>query len=163
VSVELYRIDDRLIHGQVVVGWGQPLDLKFIVLVDDEVACSDWEQELYRMGVPPEMEVFFDSVTSAAEHLASYQSDERRGLLLTGDIDTMHRLIEVTGRIRAVNLGGIHHRAGRVQRLRYVFLTPDEESQLRALSTGGVEVSAQDVPAARPISLGEVLSGEAMR
>jgi PTS system mannose-specific IIB component/fructoselysine and glucoselysine-specific PTS system IIB component len=53
----LYRIDDRLIHGQVVVGWGQPLDLKFIVLVDDTVASSDWEQELYRMGVPPEMAV----------------------------------------------------------------------------------------------------------
>ena len=53
MPIELYRIDDRLIHGQVVVGWGQPLSLRFIVLVDDEVASSDWEQELYRMGVPP--------------------------------------------------------------------------------------------------------------
>src|SRR4051812_23393445 len=59
VPLELYRIDDRLIHGQVVVGWGRPLDIRFIVLVDDEVAASEWEQELYRMGVPPEMEVFF--------------------------------------------------------------------------------------------------------
>jgi PTS system mannose-specific IIB component/fructoselysine and glucoselysine-specific PTS system IIB component len=40
VALELFRIDDRLIHGQVVVGWGQPLDLRFIVLVDDEVAAS---------------------------------------------------------------------------------------------------------------------------
>ena len=53
MSFLLYRIDDRLIHGQVVVGWGQPLDAKFIVLVDDAVATSDWEQELYRLGVPP--------------------------------------------------------------------------------------------------------------
>ena len=52
VTLELYRIDDRLIHGQVVVGWGQPLDVGFIVLVDDVVAASEWEQELYRMGVP---------------------------------------------------------------------------------------------------------------
>jgi PTS system mannose-specific IIB component/fructoselysine and glucoselysine-specific PTS system IIB component len=163
VSLELYRIDDRLIHGQVVVGWGQPLDLSFIVLVDDEVACSDWEQELYRMGVPPEMEVYFDSVATAAEHLPSYRADDRRGLLLTGDIATMQRLIEVAGSIRTVNLGGIHHRTGRTQRLRYVFLTADEESQLRALRAGGVEVTAQDVPAARPLTLDEVLSGEAMR
>ena len=35
MSIVLYRIDDRLIHGQVVVGWGQPLDVAFIVLVDD--------------------------------------------------------------------------------------------------------------------------------
>ena len=44
VAIELFRIDDRLIHGQVVVGWGQPRDLAFIVLVDDEVASSEWEQ-----------------------------------------------------------------------------------------------------------------------
>jgi len=118
VPIELYRIDDRLIHGQVVVGWGQPLDLQFIVLVDEEVAASDWEQELYRMGVPPEMDVHFETVTSAAERLAHYQADPHPGLLLTGDIDTMARLVERTGRIPAVNLGGIHHKPGRVQRLR---------------------------------------------
>jgi mannose/fructose/N-acetylgalactosamine-specific phosphotransferase system component IIB len=160
MSLELYRIDDRLIHGQVVVGWGQPLDLRFIVLVDDEVAASDWEQELYRMGVPPEMDVFFDSVASAAENLSRYQSDPRRGLLLTGDIHTMHRLIERSDTIRSVNLGGIHHRAGRTQRLRYIFLSKDEETELRSLSADGVTVTAQDVPAARPLSLMEVMSGD---
>jgi len=37
-------IDRPWIHGQVVVGWGQPLDVSFIVLVDDEVSGSDWER-----------------------------------------------------------------------------------------------------------------------
>jgi len=163
VGLELYRIDDRLIHGQVVVGWGQPLDLGFIVLVDDEVAASDWEQELYRMGVPPDMEVFFESVESAARSLAGYRADQRPGILLTGDIATMRRLIEADGDIRAVNLGGIHHRAGRTQRLRYVFLTTDEELALRALADDGIAVSAQDVPAARPVALGELLESKSER
>ena len=163
VAIELFRIDDRLIHGQVVVGWGQPLDLAFIVLVDDEVASSEWEQELYRMGVPPEMDVHFHTVDDAAAKLAVYQRDERRGALLTGDIGTMTRLIELTGSITRVNLGGIHHRIGRTQRLRYVFLAPDEEQALRALASRGVDVSAQDVPAARPLALNEVLSGEGNR
>ena len=160
MALDLYRIDDRLIHGQVVVGWGQPLDLRFIVLVDDEVAASDWEQELYRMGVPPDMDVYFDAVDMAATKLSGYQDDERRGLLLTGDIDTMTRLVDATdGAIRTVNVGGIHHRPGRTQRLRYVFLTPNEETQLRELAAKGLEVTAQDVPAARPVSLEEMLAG----
>ena len=163
MAIELFRIDDRLIHGQVVVGWGQPLDLTFIVLVDDEVATSEWEQELYRMGVPPEMEVHFDTVESAATKLPDYQRDERRGALLTGDIETMTRLVELTGAIARVNLGGIHHRTGRTQRLRYIFLAPDEEQSLRALAARGVDVSAQDVPAARPLALQEVLSGDGNR
>jgi PTS system mannose-specific IIB component/fructoselysine and glucoselysine-specific PTS system IIB component len=163
VGLELYRIDDRLIHGQVVVGWGQPLDLRFIVLVDDEVAASEWEQELYRMGVPPEMDVCFHSVEDAAARLPTYQTDGRPGLLLTGDVGTMTRLVEAAKKIPSINLGGIHHRPGRVQRLRYVFLTPQEEQALRALAARGIEVTAQDVPAARPLPLEEVLSGEGNR
>jgi len=83
--------------------------------------------------------------------------------LLTGDIETMARLIELTRSIPRVNLGGIHHRVGRTQRLRYVFLAPDEEKALRELAARGVDVSAQDVPAARPLGLNEVLSGEGNR
>ena len=157
MAIDLFRIDDRLIHGQVVVGWGKPLDIDLIVLVDDEVATSDWEQDLYRMGVPPGMSVVFESVASAAEHLGRYQTDGRRGILLTQDIDTMRRLVDASG-ITAVNLGGIHHKAGRTQRLRYVFLTPGEEAALRALAARGVEVTAQDVPASRAVPLEEVLA-----
>ncbi|AHG90660.1 PTS system sorbose subfamily IIB component [Gemmatirosa kalamazoonensis] len=167
MPLELYRIDDRLIHGQVVVGWGRPLDIGFIVLVDDEVAASEWEQELYRMGVPPEMDVFFHGVDDAISAHARYAGDRRHGILLTGDIDTMARLIEGVRRnggppgIAAVNLGGVHHRVGRAQRMRYVFLTPEEEAALRAMASRGVAVTAQDVPSTRPVPLDEVLSGKA--
>ena len=158
MTVVLYRIDDRLIHGQVVVGWGQPLDIEFIVLVDDTVAEADWEQELYRMGVPPEMDVYFHSATDAIGALPKYREDPRPGILLTGDIPTMRRLV-TEGGVTAVNVGGLHSRAGRVQRLRYVFLSPEDEHQLRDLAAHGAVVTAQDVPGARAVSLGDLLSG----
>ena len=157
MTIVLNRIDDRLIHGQVVVGWGQPLGVKFIVLVDDTVAESDWEQELYRMGVPPEMEVRLHSADEAARLLDGYRTEPRPGILLTGDIATMQRLVDHGG-VRDVNVGGIHHRAGRTQHLRYVFLTADEQASLRALAARGAVVTAQDVPAARAVPLDELLS-----
>jgi len=160
VTLVLHRIDDRLIHGQVVVGWGQPLNIQFIVLVDDAVAASEWEQELYRMGVPPEMDVYFLNVADAIAALPRYRDDSRNGILLTGDIETMRRLVD-DGGIPNVNLGGIHHRAGRTQRLRYVFLNNDEEAALRDIATQGVSISAQDVPGARPIPLDDLLAGVA--
>ena len=160
MTLVLNRIDDRLIHGQVVVGWGQPLDVRFIVLVDDGVAASEWEQELYRMGAPPEMEVYFLSVSAAIDELPRYRADSRHGILLTGDIGTMARLVEAAG-ISTINLGGIHHRTGRTQRLRYVFLNEDEETALRDLAARGVAITAQDVPGARPIPLDDILSGVA--
>ncbi len=158
MTLLLYRIDDRLIHGQVVVGWGKPLGVAFIVLVDDVVATSDWEQELYRMGVPPEMEVHFHTAADAVNALPAYRADPRPGILLTGDIATMQRLVDAAG-VDRVNIGGIHSRAGRTQRLRYVFLSADEEQQLRALAAHGATVTAQDVPGARPVSLDDVIAG----
>ncbi|HEY3134257.1 MAG TPA: PTS sugar transporter subunit IIB [Gemmatimonadaceae bacterium] len=161
MGVSLYRIDDRLIHGQVVVGWGQPLNIRLLILVDDMVASSDWEKELYRMAVPPDVEVRFVDVATAIRDHAKYASDPRPALVLTGDISSMQRLVRGVKAIGSVNLGGIHHRAGRSEKLRYIYLTPDEEQQLRELEAAGVEVTAQDVPSARAVPLPEVLEGAA--
>ena len=158
MSFLLYRIDDRLIHGQVVVGWGQPLDAKFIVLVDEGVANSDWEQELYRMGVPPHMDVYFVTVANAVDLVKELQKDERPGILLTADIPTMHKLVDA-GVIEAVNVGGIHHRPGREQKLRYVFLTSAEAAELEAMSKS-VRVFAQDLPGAEEFAIDRILEGE---
>jgi D-glucosaminate PTS system EIIB component len=158
VSILLYRIDDRLIHGQVVVGWGQPLGIRFIVLVDDEVAGSEWEQELYRMAVPPEVELYFNSVREAVSALPQYRADPRPGILVTGTIGAMRQLVDAGG-VTQVNVGGLHFRAGRAQRLRYVFLAPNEEQELSEIQTRGAVVTAQDVPGARPVSLPSVLAG----
>jgi len=112
------------------------------------------------MGAPPEMDVYFLNVDAAVAKLPSYRADARHGILLTGDIETMRRLVDAGG-VASINIGGIHHRAGRSQRLRYVFLNESEESALRDLAARGVSVTAQDVPGARPIPLDDILNGVA--
>lgn len=161
--IALYRVDDRLVHGQVVLGWGQPLHAGFIVLVDDKVAGSQWEQDLYRMGVPPGVEVCFARVDEAAQAHQSWVEDSRVGIVLTADIATMARLVDLTGGISRVNIGGIHHKSGRTPKLRYVFLTPEEEAELRALEAKGVQVTAQDVPTARPVPADALLSEDVQK
>lgn len=160
MPIALYRIDDRLIHGQVVVGWGQPLNLGFIVLVDDVVAESDWEQELYRLGVPTSMDVYFVSIREAAREMEKYAGDRRTGMVLTGTVQAMLDLVRGSPhRIPAVNIGGIHHREDRTQKMRYVFLNAAEEQGLRSIAGLGVTVTAQDVPSAPSKSLDELMRG----
>lgn len=153
--IKLVRIDDRLIHGQVVVGWGQPLHVGFIVLVDDAVRASAWEQDLYRMGVPPEIEVMFASVAEAVADLPRWEADPRVGVVLTPDVSTVVALSESSQGVTRVNVGGIHHRPGRTERLRFVYLSDAEAEQLKRLAARGVEVTAQDVPTARAVPLAE--------
>src|SRR3989475_12247407 len=134
MSLALYRIDDRLIHGQVVVGWGQPLHVSFIVLVDDEVSSSDWEQDLYRMGVPPQIEVIFASVDQAAQLFSTWQADERVGILLVGDIDTAVGLAAPVPQGRPVNVGGGHSPPRPEERVGFVFFNQQSARQRRDLA-----------------------------
>lgn len=152
----LVRVDDRLVHGQVVVGWGRALKLRHLVLVDDGIAGSDWEQDLYRMGVPDGMRIDFYGVQDAAGHVAEWDAEGDHAMVLVGNVAALAALAAAAA-VRRVNLGGIHQAPGRRERLPYVFLSDDEAEQLRALAAGGIAITAQDVPTARPVPLTEVL------
>lgn len=158
MSILLYRVDERLIHGQVVVGWGGRLNPSRIVVIDDDLAASTWEQELYVAGVPAGLEVEFCSVAEAAERMGQWEGSTDRILLLTRDIATMSRLAESGSlRGREVNIGGIHHGPGRSQVLHYVFLNDAERRQLEEMGRNGVEVVARDLPNARGVGLDELV------
>jgi mannose/fructose/N-acetylgalactosamine-specific phosphotransferase system component IIB len=157
MPIVLFRVDERLIHGQVVVGWGGPLHADRVVVIDDELAASPWEQELYCLGVPPEIEAQFLDVEQARGHLPAWKSDPRRTVVLVRDVASAERVAR--GGLLAgeeVNLGGIHHAAGREQVLPYLHLRPDERAQLQAIAAAGARVSARDLPASRRVPLEEL-------
>jgi PTS system mannose-specific IIB component/fructoselysine and glucoselysine-specific PTS system IIB component len=155
MPIVLSRVDDRLVHGQVVVGWGRPLNVHRIVLVDDEVRESPWEQELYRMAAPPEIAVEFAGRAEAAQRLAEWDAGKERVLVLVGSVATAVALDALApGVMRQLNLGGIHAGPGRRERLRYLCLTDEEHTMLEQLARRGVEVSAQDLPSSHAVPLG---------
>jgi len=156
MPILLHRVDDRLVHGQVVIGWGKPLGIGFVVLVDDAVYASEWERDLYRMGVPPEVELIFASVAEAAQQMPAWRNDPRKGLILTADVATMAALCRNAPPIARVNLGGLHHKPGRRPRLPYVYLTDEEFTLLQDLADAGVQVTAQDLPTTQPVPLEEL-------
>ena len=158
MPVVLYRVDERLIHGQVVVGWGGELDPDRIVVADDILADSPWEQELYAMGMPVDVAAEFVAVEAAAERLPEWQSGDERVIVLTRDIRSMQRLAE-SGALdgEKVNIGGVHHAPGRARVLRYVFLDDEDRKRLRDLAGRGIHVVARDVPGARGVGLEELV------
>src|SRR5690606_7517584 len=75
VGIVLYRVDERLIHGQVVIGWGSQLKPGRYLVVDDAVAGSDWEQELYVLSLPEGTGAEFVSVAEARTRLPGWKED----------------------------------------------------------------------------------------
>ena len=157
MTLSLVRVDDRLIHGQVVVGWGQALGAKQLVLVDDEVCANEWERDIHRVGVPPDMIIEFLSVEQAARRVPEWEASSSRTIVVLGEIAAVVRLCELAPQVKRVNLGGIHQGPGRRQRLPYVFMTDGEAGALAALAARGVDISAQDVPTAPAVPFKELV------
>ncbi len=157
MTLALVRLDDRLIHGQVVIGWVNALGATRIVVVDDRVAANTWEQDIYRLGVPAGLTVEFHAVAAAAKGIDDWAARSERFIVLVADVGSAARLCELTDTVSVLNLGGIHDGSGRVQRLPYIYLSEDEASRLKSVAEAGVRVEAQAVPTERPIPLDEVL------
>lgn len=158
MPIALLRVDERLIHGQVVVGWGEYLHMDRFVVVDDEISASDWEQELYCLGVPPNMTTEFVAVDSARRRLPEWQQGTPRVVVLLRDTATLARLA-AGGALDGmeVNLGGLHAAEGRERVLPYLFLGAEDRQNLREVERTGATVTARDLPATRPVPLMDLL------
>jgi mannose/fructose/N-acetylgalactosamine-specific phosphotransferase system component IIB len=157
MSIVLFRVDERLIHGQVVVGWGTHLHPDAIVVVDDALSHSSWEQELYTLGLPTDLETRFETVENARAELDNWRSSAARIFVLTRDVGSMRRL-GAGGQLRGedINIGGLHYGNGRRSVLPYVYLSDDERRELRALAADGAVISARDLPGSRRVSLDDL-------
>lgn len=158
MGIVLLRVDERLIHGQVTIGWGARLEPSLYVVVDDELAGSQWERELMALGVPPGVEAAFATVLDARERLDRWRGSDQEIILLTRDLDHMLRLAR-GGRLRGaqVNLGGLHHAPGRMEVLPYLYLTEEDQERIRELEREGVDVVARDLPTSPARSASDIL------
>jgi PTS system mannose-specific IIB component/fructoselysine and glucoselysine-specific PTS system IIB component len=158
MPLDLFRIDERLLHGQVIVGWGMRLHIDFYIIVDDEVAANAWEADLYAAGLPTGVEAEFVSVAGAISRFEELDSRPGRGALLTRVPGTMRELAEA-GLLddRRVNVGGMHAGEQRRRVLPYVHLASSEVADLEAIAARSGRVTARDLPAAREVPLEELI------
>jgi PTS system mannose-specific IIB component/fructoselysine and glucoselysine-specific PTS system IIB component len=148
MSWALHRIDDRLIHGQVLVAWGARLNPARIWVVDDGVAASDWERELFREAAPG-IEVRVAGVAEAALAHAAEAAAAGAAFLLVRDLGTARRLAEAGAVVEEWNVGGLHYAPGKEKVNDYVYLDARDREDARVLLHAGGRLVVQDVPASR--------------
>jgi len=148
MSWVLHRVDDRLIHGQVVIAWGNRLSPRTIWVVDDASAANSWERELLQSAAPG-VEVRVLTVTEAAVRYGEMAAAAGPAFLVVRDLGTARALVEAGAAIPSFNLGGLHYAPGKEKVNEYIYLDESDRSAARALAARGVELVVQDVPASR--------------
>lgn len=153
----IWRIDDRLIHGQVIIGWCSQFPVKKLVVCDDEIPYTDWQKELLLMAAPAEIPALVLTPEEVAEHFSIWMDEGHTIMVLMKSPHIVQKLLKLGVPVRKVNVGGIHFKEGRKEYLSYLFLTDKEVEIFRLLIEKGVEFYCQDLPNSTPYDLGELL------
>jgi mannose/fructose/N-acetylgalactosamine-specific phosphotransferase system component IIB len=152
--ISLVRVDNRLIHGQVVEAWLPHLKVDRVAVADDEAASNPLIKAAMGLAVQSSVEVLIDSVGGV--DFDQLSKDDKKTLVLVRDVknavDAMNRGLD----LQKLNLGNVHFATGRKQVSPSVFLSQDELNQLKMLVDGGVEVGVQGVPGDKPVTFTDI-------
>ena len=154
MSFLLIRVDDRMIHGQVVVGWANYLHPDRIVLCNDEIASNQFDKDLYESS-------FSDSDVSinvfSTDELLNYVKNENFNkekciLLLKNPKDAL-KLYELNVPMNTLTIGGLHYQSQKKELNDYIFLDNNDIHCLDKLANRGIVIEGQDTPNAKKIDV----------
>ncbi len=151
MSLRLVRIDDRLIHGQVVAVWLRALHADRIVIVDDATAHDDFLRDVLVMAAPPGVPVEVLDVAAGATRLTELAAWPEPVFVLARTPRTVLALRRAGVPIEVVDLGGLGAGPGRQRLHKTISVSPDEMRELRELEELGTRVEVQIVADDRPI------------
>jgi len=152
--IALVRVDNRLIHGQVVEAWLPELKAERIVVADDESAKSPLVRAAMALAVQNSVEVEIQPI--AHVDFLGAAADQRRTLVLFRDVAGVKDALGRGLVAQTVNLGNVHFGTGRRAVSASVFLTPEEVSELERMASTGITVEARALPSDKPLGLPEI-------
>jgi len=151
----LVRVDNRLVHGQVLEAWLPAIDAHGILIADDEAARNSLVRSAMSLAIPSRVTFQVLRVADAAALLrpGGKGPTSPRTLLLLRDVRDAVALVEGGVKLTKLNLGNVHFGSGRKQVSPSVYLDANEMAQLGQLAAAGIEIEVRAVPAEAPTTL----------
>lgn len=147
-NILLTRIDNRLIHGQVAVGWTNYVGANLIVVVNDEVAHDSIQQSLMDMAVADGIETRYFTIQEAIQKIPQ-ASDSQKLFIIVRDLQDVLKLIQGSIDIKKINIGNLHYEEGKRQIAKSVAINTEDEKVIKKITELGIEINVRRVPEER--------------
>lgn len=155
-NIVLARVDDRLIHGEVVSVWTPSLQVNRIIIVDDEVAADEFNKRVIKALAPNGVKCNVYTTERGADILQRDSKDPvERVMILTKTPITYDRMADLGLKLKDINLGGMGLRGERTPFIKNVACSPDEITAIKNLMSKGTHVYYQLVPEQQVIEASE--------
>ena len=148
MNITVVRIDDRLIHGQIVTKWIKEAQAKKILVVDDIAAKDKTAQMILKFAVPSGITLEVLSKTDAVKKLANDKS-EAKVLMILRNPKEANDLVELGFKPETIIVGNISNsksEVGRTKILDYIFVEPIDVEAIKSLAEKGIKLEVKAIP-----------------
>ena len=146
MAIKIVRIDDRLIHGQIVQGWLKTVDVDKILIVSDEVANDEMQQILLSMAVPSSVKLVIKNIKDASYEIANEVYEKDKLMILFSNPQDIVRMIDNGIKFQSVNIGGMHYAHGKKQLLSNLSVDRNDVEAFLKLINCGIELETRALP-----------------
>ena len=161
MDIVLVRVDNRLVHGQILEAWLPFTQATCIVVVDDEVAGDYFRETVIRMAVPREVELIVSGVEEFARDHRYTTGQGKKAIVLFSSIADACKAFDAGFKFSKLNLGNVHHPQSTEEKIRCsscVFLdNNDIQYVLKLIDTAGVQVELRRIPLEEPVEARDIM------
>ncbi|WP_419779411.1 PTS sugar transporter subunit IIB [Maridesulfovibrio sp.] len=140
------RIDNRLVHGQIIETWLPYTHAKNIIVANDAVAGDDLQQQIMSLAIPQSVSCAFCLVEELNDKIIALANGNGSTIILFSSCADVRRALDSGFRFNSVNIGNIHYGPGKKQISPSVALSSDDESCLHYFKGQGIELDFRCVP-----------------
>ncbi|VAV82379.1 hypothetical protein MNBD_DELTA01-880 [hydrothermal vent metagenome] len=156
----LIRVDDKLLHGQVLGAWAPNLGAKLLIVASDEVAGDSFRASVMRACAEQDLDVIVSPVDEVASGIVSGALDASQAILVVSSIGEAYRLYEQGLRFSKLNIGNVHHKEDGRKICLSVILDPEDEDLIERFEDAGVEIDIRDLPTREPVEYEKRCGGD---
>ena len=146
MTIKIVRIDDRLIHGQIVQGWIKTVDVDKILIVSDEVANDEMQQVLLSMAVPSSVKLVIKNIKDASYEIANEVYEKDNLMILFSNPQDIVKMIDNGIKFQSINIGGMHYAHGKKQLLANLSVDKSDVISFLKLIDCGIELETRALP-----------------
>lgn len=155
--IGLFRIDDRLLHGQVALTWTPSVGAGCILVANDRVAGDDFQKMALNLAKPANVKLLVKSITDTAAILNDVRYHGIKMLVLVNSVKDAYTLSELVPDIQSINFGGLRSKEGSKAVSKAISLTESDISIIRKMLDKGLELEIRQVPGDKKLMLDGII------
>lgn len=151
-NIAMVRVDERLVHGQIITKWVEKMGADGVVIIDDEVAGNPVMAKVFRMALPKGIRISVHNLNDGINFLTNDDQGEKV-ILLVRDLCIIRELYRGGVGIKNVNIGRIPADVGRKKVYKNVYLSHRDKDIIGFFKSKQVPIYIQAVPDSMPVDV----------